>query len=141
MKFGELIALFADKLKLLKFEQWDQPFSFDDIPANIVDHACHITLGQISGSQNGQQLHDFRAPITIRLLFKGYREPLAALVSGMNEANGVLASILSPTFRLSQSSGLKNITPVSVRPLPFSRTNESGILVELVFDCLMMYKF
>lgn len=141
MKLGELTTLFDDKLTALRFKKWDLPFAYDNIPANILDRSFHLTVGQISSGPAVQLVHEFRVPIMVRLFFKGYRDPLSAMSAALSETDAIYAALLKPSVRLGGKDNLKDIRPVSVQPFPIDSTNDNSIILELLFESVLQYRF
>jgi hypothetical protein len=142
MTLGGLRPFFTGILNtpLLKLKEWPDAFHVDNIPGNILDGAYHIDIGQMAVSTDNV-LHSFVAPVTVRMFFKGYRNPQQAKDAALDKAQVILNAVLSPSMRLHGDSNLKNIKFVSMRPIPLGQTNDNAIVLELVFECVLIYRF
>jgi hypothetical protein len=121
-------------------KEWKDGFNTANIPSNILDGAYHVEVGQISGLPASQLVHGFTAPITVRLFFKGYRDPQAVKDAALDKADVILNAVLRPSVRL-QTDGLKDVRPVSIRPIPLDQSNDNALILELVFECILNYRF
>ncbi len=140
MKIGALMQFVAEQVTSLRYKQWELPFSHDNIPANIINKSFHIEMGQSQSGLANQHVHQFTVPLTLRFYFNGYKSPLAAMQASLDEMDGVLGLLLSPAVRLGQD-GLMDIRPVSLQPFPISTSNEHCVYIEIVFDCILNFKF
>jgi hypothetical protein len=140
MTLGDLRPFFAKLLTNLKYKEWPQAFAVDNIPANILTNSFHVAVGHISSAPAAHLVHEFKAPVTIRLFFKGYRAPNDAKDAALTQAHVILGAILKPDVRLTQE-GLKDIRPGSITPVALAHTNDNSLILELVFECILNYRF
>lgn len=141
MKFGEVLPFLANAMTSLKFKQWEgQSFKYDSIPSTLMHRAFHIAPGQFDSGPANQNVHLFAAPYTIRIFFKGYRNPIDALNEAMNAASDVCEGLLRSAVRLS-TPGIKDIRPRTIQPIQISTTNDNSVLVEMIFDVVLIYNF
>ena len=141
MTLGELRPFISTKIAALNLKEWTDGFNTANIPANILDGAFHVEIGSgISGSAS-QLVHEFRVPFTVRVFFKGFRNPADAKDKALTRANDVLTALLKPTVRLGGVDNLKDIRPVSLTPVPLASSNDNSLILELVFEAVLNYRF
>lgn len=142
MRLGQVRAFFSDQLKAMKLREWTDGFNTANIPANIIDGSFHVAIGSLGLGAVNQQTHDYRLQVSVKMFFKGYTDPQKAKDVALDKAQEVMNQILKPTTRLGQDgSGLKDIRPVSAVPTPLADSNDNSLILELVFECFLIYRF
>lgn len=141
MTLGGVRTFIGNKLTTLGLKQWADGFNRENIPANILNKSFHIEHGTFAITVGGQQTHEFRGPMTVRVFFSGYRDPLTAKDTALQFANTIFEALLAPDFRLSEGTNLKDIRPVSVVPVPLAASNDNSLILELVFELVLHYRF
>lgn len=141
MTLGEVQPFFADRLSGLGLKEWSDGFNVANIPSNILDGSFHVMVGNLSLGVVQQQVHEFKLSVTARLFFKGYRNPQTAKNIALNKAQEVFNDLLKPSVRLDQMSNLKDIRPVSCVASPLADSNDNSLILELVFECFLIYRF
>jgi hypothetical protein len=141
MTLGEIRPFFASKIAALDLKEWPDGFNYANIPSNVLNKMFHVELGQVSANTFEQQCHSFRMPLTIRVFFKGYGSPQTAKDTAMTKANEILNALLKPSMRLTEGTNLKDIRPVTVRPVPLADSNDNSLILELVFEVNLIYRF
>ncbi len=140
MTLGQLRPFFSGILTGLNLREWTQAFSVDNIPSSIVTESFHVGVGQISLANTELQLHRFKTMVTVRVFFKGYRDPNAVKDAALDKAQVILNAVCKPSVRLG-TDGLADIRPVTVNPQALAATNENSLLLELVFEVVLNYRF
>lgn len=140
MTLGGLHPFIKAAVESVGLKEWKDGFNVQNIPASILNGSFHVAVGQISAENANQLVHNFRAPVKVNLFFKGYRDPQSAKDAALDKGQEVLNALLKPTVRLA-SEGLKDIRPVSIQPLPIDGSNDNSLILELVFECFLIYRF
>lgn len=141
MTLGGLRAFYSAKLTALNLREWTDGFSRANIPSNILDNSFHIEIGQISSGPANNLIHEFKAPVIIRVFFKGYRNPAEAMDNALATGNSILNALLKSSVRFGGTDNLKDIRPVSVNPIPLSDSNDNSLILELAFETILKYHF
>lgn len=141
MTLGAVQPFFVNRLINLGFKEWADGFNVQNIPANLIDGAFHVMVGDMILGAVQQQTHDMKMQITVRLFFKGYKTPQAAKNAGLDSAQTVLNDFLKPSVRLGQANNLKDIRPVGLVAKPLADSNDNSLVLELVFECFLIYRF
>lgn len=141
MKLGEVRSFFKTNLESLDLREWADGFNTANIPATVINGSFHIMIGNMALGAVNMQAHDVRMQIGIQLFFRGYRYPQDAKDAGLNKAQEVLNQLLKPSVRVNQSSELKDIRPVSVIPRPLAESNDNSLILDMVFECFLLYRF
>lgn len=123
---------FRSRLASLGFNEWPEPFDFQNIPSNIIDRSFNLELGTITGTERMHLHHEFDALVTVRAFFKGFREPATALDEAIARAELIFkdcckAENWGPT-------PLKGVTVQSVDFLPLDNDlNDNVVFCLIVF--------
>ncbi len=141
MTLGEVRAFFSAQLEGLGLKEWKDGFNRDNIPANVLDKMFHVEQGNFASGPADNNLHTFAVPVTVRVFFKGYRDPWSTKDAAFNSASDILNAILRPSVRLMQVNELKDVRPVSVQALPLAASNDNSLILELVFTVILNYRF
>jgi len=140
MTLGGVRGQFRGVMDGLGFREWSDGFNFENIPSSILDKAYHIEVGTITSGPSDHQAHRFLMPMTLRVFFKGYRDPSFAIDDALTNANTILGGLLAPGFRL-QVNDLKDIRPTSINALPLQLTNDNAVILEMGFVAYLIYLF
>ncbi len=140
MTLGGIRPLFANVLSSLNYKEWPQAFNVNNIPANILTDSFHVAVAQVNAQTPDQQSHAFKTQVTVRVFFKGYRDPNAVKDAALDKAGLILNAILRPSVRLG-TEGLQDIRPVSVNPVGLAGSNDNSLILEMVFEVSLNYRF
>jgi hypothetical protein len=136
MSFVDTKNLVVERMTLLGFKEWRDGFNSENIPSTLLDGSFHFEYGPISSGPANQRAHQFTMSFTIRVFFKGYRDPYQGIDESLVDADEILAELLSPQIRLSQPC-IKDIRPVSIQPIPLQNTNDNALILEMNFQSIL----
>lgn len=140
MGLADVIPYFRERLNILGFSEWPQPFSFDNIPNNIIDNSYNIVVGSISGGPANHQAFTFEIPTTVRVLKKGFREPLKSRDKSLETADKIYGDLLAAQNRLN-ATGIKDVRPTNSQPVQLSETQDNIIILEMNFTTIVISCF
>jgi hypothetical protein len=140
MTLGGVRAFFRSRMDGLGYREWTDGFNVENMPSTILDKMYHLEVGAIKSGPANQMHHIFDYPITVRVVFKGFRDPSSAIDLSLDAGQEILDDILSPAQRL-QTDGLKDIRPVNISVSPLADSNDNTVVIELEFSALMIYAF
>ncbi len=133
MSLDLVTPYFEDKLVELGWTLWDEPFAFDNIPSDILDHGFQIETGDLTGEGITQTVLETRMDVTVRLFRKGYKTPKTIKEELLTEVQHVLCLCLTASNRL--TAGIKNIEFLSMVPTPLNLENDNAIVATCIFRC------
>ena len=136
MSLADIRPYFRTHMDALSFKEHKDAFNYANIPNTILNRSYHIetpTGGRRGGYTNQSQPieHD----CVIRVFFKGYRYPAAAIDEAMAAYSDILDEVLETNNRL--NAGIKNIYLNDVNIQPYDASNDNLVLLEITFTCLM----
>ena len=134
MSFTAPRPYMRDLMDTLNYREWTDGFNFENIPSTIFDESYHLETGLVSGLPANQVVHQFDFPLTLRVFLKGFRDPASAIDDALLRADEINASVLSPSNRLSETTGIKDVVPGTVQVLPYDTTNDNAVILEMVFN-------
>jgi hypothetical protein len=141
MTLGSVRAQFRQAVAALGFTEHDDGFNFNNIPSTLLDGSFHVELGVITTGPANQAHHTLRYPVTVRVFFKGYRDPNDQIDQALDQAQTILESVLSFDQRLAQDLNRKDIRPLSVSVNPLANSNDNAMILELEFEVYTIYVF
>lgn len=86
---------FRARLNTLGFKEWKDPFGSEQIPATLIDRAYHIEMGTISGIQRDNLDQATVASVSIRIYFKGFREPEKAMDAAILNTESIIQECMA----------------------------------------------
>ena len=114
------------------FDLWPDGFAFDNIPSNLLDRAYHITVTDLSGISQNQSDQETEVDMELRLFFKGFSNPRDAILTAVEETQGVVQLAVDAKTRISDS-GILNMTFNSATVEPLGATNDNSVVVVASF--------
>ena len=140
MSFSTLKPYFQSRMEAVDTElrEWEDAFNVDNIPSTILDKSWHITFSPASYNTGGAHTClSFECPITLRVFFKGYRNPREAVDMALIFADAILKECTKPVQRLNQPS-IKNVLPNNVDIRELSDSNDNAAILEISFLCTVI---
>ena len=123
----------------LDFQEHEDGFAFDNIPASLLDRSYHIQLGTGLGDPLNQTDQRIEMDVTLRLFFKGFRNVSDALDSTIGVAETVIANCLKLDNRGDRTKGVVNVQLGTLSVLPYADTNDNNIIYEVVFSTVTIF--
>lgn len=87
---------FRSILNSLNMSEWVEPFDTQNIPRTIIDGSYNIRIGVFSGAARSNVDQSLETDVTVRMFFKGFREPDTAISDAILKTEPLIASILNP---------------------------------------------
>ncbi len=145
MTLGGVRDFFRTQLNALNYREWTDAFVVENIPSTILDGSYHLDVGhiQITRPMGGNgTAYEISFPVTIKVFSKGYRHAAAAIDGALDDAQAILAALLDPSVRLSQTMvGLKDIRPSSIDTKPLQVSNEHCVILVMGFSAYLILSF
>ena len=113
--------------------EWTDGFSYQNIPANLINKSFHIELGGVSAISRNQHAQEMEASVTVRIFLKGYRDPASAIDSVVTLAENLVKNACKVANSLTQTSGIKNVMFESFRAIPLGASNDNLVIGEVNF--------
>lgn len=122
------------RLNILGYSEWADPFNPEGIPANIIDRSYHQSIDSVQGIAKSNVAQEMEATATVRLAFKGFREPETALDEAISKAETAIADIINPTNFNAFSPPITGVFLDSATFEPLSdELNDNVVLAVCVF--------
>lgn len=137
MSFATIRPYFQERMKAVDpdFREWEDAFNINNIPSSILDKSWHLDFSTFSYNTGGAHLClSFDCPISLSVVFKGYRAPSEAVDMAMLFADSIIKECTKPTHRLTQPK-IKNVLPSSVSVRELSDSNDNSAVLEIQFSC------
>ena len=113
--------------------EWKDGFSFSNIPANIVDRSFHIESNEAVGIKLNQLDQELNFRQTVRIFVKGFRNPASGIDTAIGLAEDYIKECVHAPTRLTQTSGVKNVSIETVSFDAESASNDNLIVASLTF--------
>jgi len=135
MRFKSLRDYYRLRLKAVDpdFREWEDGFSFDNIPSNILDGSWHLTFNPFTYTGTAQTCLGFSCPVVLRVFLKGHRCPQDAIDKALDLADSIISEICAPVNRLSQAY-IKNVLPSNVDIQALDSSNDNAVILILGFN-------
>jgi hypothetical protein len=133
MSLSQLKSYFRTRVESIgTYKEHKDAFNWQNISEMGLNKAYHIQLQEASrASLSHPTLVEVNAPVTVRLFFKGYRDPAAGVDTAVVEADKLIKAACKASNRLGTT--LKNVTFNSMSIEPLDETNDNSILTTLNF--------
>ncbi len=116
-----------------EFSEWTDAFNVENVPNTIIEKAWHLMFDPASAVSLNQTGLLYDCPITIRVHFKGYREPQDAVDLGVQNAEAIIREFVKHVNRLTQTS-IKNVTSTGWNLEPLAASNDNIVVLVLSFN-------
>lgn len=131
MSFSLVTPYFEGKMESLGWTLWPEPFNFENIPSDLLDHSFQIETGDIVGEGQNMTVLETRTDVVIRAFRKGFTSPKDVKEELIDEVQKMLCSILSHGSRL--TAGIKNVEFQSMALTPLNLDNDNAMIATLTF--------
>ena len=136
MSITSIKPYFSSKLVTLGFEEWPDGFGDDNIPSTLVDRTFHQRFINASGTKVNQESFEMLVTHQIKVFFKGFRDPAAAIDQGLLESQSLIAELLNLADY--STAGIKGLFFANFTVEPFDDVqNDNLIVATLTFDVLV----
>lgn len=116
----------------LGFTEYEDGFDFENVGENIIDRLYHLQVGNITLNTQNQTVIDINYPIAVRLYLKGFRDPASAVDDSISEGERIICDVVRVAN--AHQANIKDVTFVSMEPLPKDELQDNIILLEMFFD-------
>ena len=131
MSFALVTPYFENKMTSLGWTLWPEPFNFENIPNDLLDHAFQVETGDIIGEGQNQTVLETRTDVVVRAFRKGFATPLEVKEELVDEVQSILCSTLSHGSRL--TAGIKKVQFLSMALTPLNLDNDNAMIAELTY--------
>jgi hypothetical protein len=133
MSWSLVRPYFKDKLEALNYAEWPDGFNFENIPANLLDHCYHITLGGFSGLKANHTDLDTQSVVTVRMFSKGYNDPALGIDNAIADCEAFVKSCVNVISRAT-TTGILNVVFSELVLDPLGPSNDNAIMATLTFN-------
>lgn len=121
------------QLTSLVFKEWTDGFADDNIPSSILDRSYFMTFGTASEDQTNALDVEVTQEVEVRVYFKGFRNPQAAIDLCLPECESIIAKLCKYTdYTL---AGLKQVRFQSLDLEPLQdEQNDNVVRAVFVFE-------
>lgn len=137
MSFSTVVPYFQARLNALGFTEWKEPFTDDNIPANILEGSYQIQVQSAAEVKQNQTALEYLVPVQLRIHFKGFKEPWLARNKAMLKAESICQECLAHANRLTQA-GIKNIYSTAFAAEALSDSNDNIVRLTMDFQALVL---
>jgi hypothetical protein len=121
------------RAKAVGLKEWPDGFNFQNIPSTIVNGSFHVLSEAGTGTKLNQNDQEIAFVHILRVLFKGYRDPGAAIDSAIKITEDLIKETVAPKNRLTQSDGIKNIALEGFRFDELEQSNDNIVVASITF--------
>jgi len=118
------------------FKEWTDGFNSENIPSTLFNKAFHIFY-TIPSIVDGQSYITNSVSLTLKLFFKGYRDPAEAIDTAMDTASDIVAAMKSihnvQLYRSTDDLPIQNVVPLSQIAEPLEN-NDNNVIITMEFD-------
>lgn len=127
---------FRTQSNAIGLKEWKDGFSFSNIPANIFDKSYHLEAGPAVGVKLNQNDQEINYQVIVRIFVKGFRDPASGIDTAIGLTEDLLEQALDPSTRLTQTTGIKQITFESANFEPPIGDNDNLVIASVQFRVL-----
>jgi hypothetical protein len=114
----------------LGFVEWEDGFSFNNIPETIINRAYHCFIESIDGGPINHTHQDVSSTVVIRVFFKGYAQAVQAIDDSIDACEDIVFDICKVANR---TSTLLNVVFDSCDFNPINELDDNAVLMEMRF--------
>lgn len=129
-------AYFRAQANAIGLKEWKDGFSFSNIPSNIIDKSYHLEAGPGVGVKLNQNDQEINFQMIVRIFVKGFRDPASGIDTAIALTEDLLEQALDPATRLTQTTGIKQVTFESVNFEPPIGDNDNLVIASVQFRVL-----
>lgn len=129
-------AYFRTQANNIGLREWKDGFSFSNIPSNIFDKAYHLEPGPGVGVKLNQNDQEINFQMIVRIFVKGFRDPASGIDTAISLAENLITEALDPATRLTQTTGIKQVTFENVSFEPPLGDNDNLVIATVQFRVL-----
>lgn len=129
-------AYFRTQANAIGLKEWKDGFSFSNIPSNIIDKSYHLESGPGVGVKLNQNDQEINFQMIVRIFVKGFRDPASGIDTAIALTEDLLEQALDPATRLTQTTGIKQVTFESVNFEPPIGDNDNLVIASVQFRVL-----
>lgn len=136
MSITAVKSYFRSRCTAVGLKEWKDGFAFDNIPSNIIDKSYHLEIGPAVGVSLNQNDQEINCQIIVRIFVKGFRDPASGIDTALSLTENLLEQSLAANNRLTQTSGIKQVTFENVNFEPPQGNNDNLIIASVQFRVL-----
>ncbi len=136
MSMSACRTYFRARANTIGLREWKDGFSFSNIPSNIFDKAYHIEIGPGVGVSLNQNDQVINVQVIVRIFVKGFRDSAAGIDTAEALAENLIIEALDPVKRLTQTTGIKQVTFENVDYEPPLGDNDNLVIASVQFRVL-----
>jgi hypothetical protein len=136
MSMTECKAYFRTQASAIGLKEWRDGFAFDNIPKTIFDKAYHLEAGPAVGVKLNQNDQEINFQVIVRIFVKGFRDPASGIDTAIGLTEDLLEQALDPATRLTQTTGIKQVTFESANFEPPIGDNDNLVIASVQFRVL-----
>lgn len=127
---------FRTQANAIGLREWKDGFSFENIPSNLFDKAYHLEAGPGVGVKLNQNDQEINFQIIVRIFVKGFRDPASGIDTAISLSEDLITEALDPAKRLTQTTGIKQVTFESINFEPPLGDNDNLVIASVQFRVL-----
>lgn len=127
---------FRTQANAIGLKEWKDGFAFDNIPKSIFDKSYHLESGPAAGVKLNQNDQEINFQVTVRIFVKGFRDPASGIDTAIGLTEDLLEQALAPATRLTQTTGIKQVTFESANFEPPIGDNDNLVIASVQFRVL-----
>ena len=134
MSYSAIRPYFRDSFVAAGFNEWQDGFSFDNIPETLLDRSFHVFIESISGGPINQADQDSSATVIANVFFRGYRDVTIAIDESIVGLEAIVKQVCKAQNRV---SAVRNVVFDGADFAPISIVNDSSVLLTLRFTATL----
>lgn len=135
MSLDAIRPYFRARCEAVGLIEHENSFDINNIPDTIIDDTFHIQFNSFNGIKANQNDQELSIPVTIVFFKNGYRYSYEGIDNALIKAEALIKEVQKPANRL--GTIIKNVTTGSCLIEPISQSNDSTIMVNLIFNVIM----
>lgn len=136
MSISACRSYFRARANAVELREWKDGFSIGNIPSNIFNKAFHIEISNVSGVKLNQNDQELNVQITVRIFVKGFKDVSGGIDTAASLAENLITEALDPATRLTQTTGIKQVTLDSINIDPPDGDNDNLVIASVQFKVL-----
>lgn len=129
-------SYFRSRCTDLSLKEWKDGFARDNIPANIIDRSYHLEVGPAVGVSLNQNDQLINMQMTVHIFVKGFRDVASGIDTALLLTENLITESLDPATRLTQTTGIKQVTFENASFEPPIGDNDNLIIASVQFRVL-----
>jgi hypothetical protein len=131
-------SYFQTRMATLGYTEWTDEFIWQNIPSTKLETIYHLENFEGNLEGMGHNVARFKMPVTLRCFIQGRADPKAFHTIVLDKIGSIMKAVCN-MIQVSAQSYIKLVEPSSFSHGPIEETNDNIFMIEIKFNCLVVF--